>query len=195
MEVVNPEIDWFFNKTSKWQHEYAALREILLSFGLKETAKWGCPCYMHEQANIVLIHGFKAYCALLFFKGALLKDPKKILVQQTSNVQAARQLRFTGVAQIEQQKKIITTFTAEAIKTEQAGLKVTLRKTDEFPMPIEFQAILKEMPELKRAFNALTPGRQRSYLLYFGKATQSKTRTARIEKYLQMMLDGKGLED
>lgn len=195
MTGLNPEVDWFFNKKSKWRDEYSALRQIILSTGLIETVKWGCACYMNANANIVLIHGYKEYCALLYFKGALLKDPNKVLVQQTSNVQAARQLRFTSVLQIEKQKKIIISYIKEVVRAEQTGLKISFKKTDEFQMPLEFNIILEEMSDLKKAFYALTPGRQRSYLLYFSEAKQSKTRSARIEKSLQKILDGKGLQD
>jgi uncharacterized protein YdeI (YjbR/CyaY-like superfamily) len=192
---MNPEVDWFFTKKSKWQTAYAELRMLVLDGGLTETLKWGCPCYTHDDNNILLIHGFKDYCALLFMQGALLKDTEGILVQQTQNVQSARQLRFTTLQEIEKSQSIILAYIREAIEIGKAGLKMELKKTSEFNMPEEFQLVLDEMPELKTAFEALTPGRQRGYLLYFSAAKQSKTRTARIEKYLPQILDGKGLED
>jgi hypothetical protein len=192
---MNPEVDWFFTKKSKWQTAYAELRMLVLDCGLTETLKWGCPCYTHNDNNILLIHGFKDYCALLFMQGALLKDPAGILVQQTQNVQAARQLRFANLEEIEKSQSIILAYIREAIEIDKAGLKMELKKTSEFNMPEEFQLALDEMPELKTAFEALTPGRQRGYLLYFSAAKQSKTRIARIEKYIPQILDGKGLED
>jgi uncharacterized protein YdeI (YjbR/CyaY-like superfamily) len=192
---MNPEVDWFFTKKSKWQTAYAELRMLVLDCGLTETLKWGCPCYTYENNNILLIHGFKDYCALLFMQGALLKDEAGILVQQTQNVQSARQLRFASLEEIEKSQSIILAYIREAIEIDKAGLKMELKNTSEFNMPEEFQLVLDEMPELKTAFEALTPGRQRGYLLYFSAAKQSKTRTQRIEKYLQQILDGKGLED
>ncbi len=192
---MNPEVDWFFTKKSKWQTAYAELRMLVLDCGLTETLKWGGPCYTRESNNILLIHGFKDYCALLFMQGALLKDPAGILVQQTQNVQAARQMRFANLQEIEKSQASILAYIREAIEIDKAGLKMELKKTSEFNMPEEFQLVLDEMPELKTAFEALTPGRQRGYLLYFSAAKQSKTRTARIEKYLPQILDGKGLED
>lgn len=192
---MNPEVDWFFTKKSKWQTAYAELRMLVLDCGLTETLKWGCPCYTNENNNILLIHGFKDYCALLFMQGALLKDPAGILVQQTQNVQAARQMRFADLQEIEKSQTTILAYIQEAIEIDKAGLKMELKKTSEFNMPEEFQLVLDEMPELKTAFEVLTPGRQRGYLLYFSAAKQSKTRTARIEKYLPQILDGKGLED
>ena len=192
---MNPKVDWFFTKDTQWQEEYNKLREIILDCDLIEELKWGQPCYTFEKSNIVLIHGFKEYCALLFFKGALLKDPKGILVQQTENVQAARQIRFTNVAEIVKMKPILKKYIYEAIEVEEAGLKVELKKTTEFAMPEEFQKKLDKNRALKTAFYELTPGRQRGYLLYFSKAKQSKTRESRIEKYMQHILDGKGLDD
>lgn len=192
---MNPDVDWFFTKATKWKYAYSALRDILLATELTEELKWGVPCYTLNGANVVLIHGFKDYCALLFHKGALLKDEKKILIQQTANVQAARQLRFTSVEEIAKQRKQIAAFIKEAIKIEQAGLKVEMKKTSEFNMPEEFKNAVKEMPGLKKAFTALTPGRQRGYLLYFSSAKQSATRQARVEKYIDKILKGKGLED
>jgi len=192
---MNPEVDWFFNKKTKWQEAYDELRQIVLACKLSEELKWGCPCYTYNKNNVVLIHGFKDYCALLFMKGAILKDAKKILVQQTENVQAARQLRFTGNAEIIKMKSVIKLYIKEAITVEKAGLTVELKRTAEYKMPEEFQTVLNEMPELKTAFKKLTPGRQRGYLLHFSSAKQVKTREARIEKYLQKILDGKGLDD
>lgn len=192
---TNPKVDWFFNKATKWQEEYQKLRTIILDCGLTEELKWGCPCYTFEKSNVVLIHGFKEYCALLFHKGALLKDTKGILIQQTENVQAARQIRFTHVEEIENMEPTLKAYIKEAIKVEKAGLKVPLKKASEFTMVEEFKNILNETPALKKAFNALTPGRQRGYLLYFAAAKQSKTRESRIEKYIPKILKGKGLED
>src|SRR5258706_970385 len=192
---MNPKVDWFFDKASKWQKEYEKLRTIVLDCGLIEELKWGCPCYTFEKRNIVLIHGFKEYCALLFFKGALLNDANGILIQQTEHVQAARQIRLTSVRQIVKMEPILKAYIYEAIEVEKAGLKVPLKKTKEFSMPEEFQNKLNKNPALKKAFNELTPGRQRGYLLYFSAAKQSKTREARIDKYMPQILDGKGLED
>ena len=192
---MNPKVDWFFTKASKWQEEYSELRMLILDCGLTEELKWGCPCYTIEKSNIVLIHGFKNYCALLFMQGALLKDPKAILIQQTENVQSARQMRFTNIQEILKSKSTIKAYIKEAVKIDKAGLKVELKKTTEYKIPPEFQTVLDDMPELKTAFQSLTPGRQRGYLLYFSTAKQSKTRENRIEKYLQQILDGKGLED
>lgn len=192
---MNPKVDWYFEKPKKWQKELQALRSIALSCDLIEDLKWGCPCYTFEKKNIVLIHDFKDYCAFLFFKGALLKDPKDILIQQTENVQAARQIRFTNVKDILKMKKVLQTYIYEAVKVEDAGLKVQLKKTAEFKMPEEFENKLKKSAALKKAFYNLTPGRQRGYLLYFSSAKQAKTREDRIEKYQQQILDGLGLED
>lgn len=192
---MNPEVDWFFNKETKWQEEYEELRKIVLSCDLTEELKWGCPCYTYQKSNVVLIHGFKNYCALLFMKGAILKDAKKILVQQTENVQAARQIRFSGNKEILKLKSVIKAYIKEAIALEKEGVKVELKQTTEYKIPDEFLTILNEMPELKTAFNGLTPGRQRGYLLHFSSAKQAKTRESRIEKYVQKILDGKGLED
>lgn len=192
---MNPEVEWFFNKPTKWQKEYAELRMLVLECGLEEELKWGCPCYTLYKNNIVLIHGFKNYCALLFMQGALLNDPKKILVQQTENVQSARQIRFTDIHDIIKNRSTLKTYIKEAISINKAGLKVDLKKTSEYTIPKEFQTVLNDMPDLKFAFEALTPGRQRGYLLYFSAPKQSKTRESRIEKYLRQILDGKGLED
>jgi len=195
MNNINPKVDWFFSKDTQWQKEYEKLRKIILDCGLIEELKWGCPCYTFENTNIVLIHGFKEYCALLFFKGALLKDPKGILIQQTENVQAARQIRFTNVDEIVKMESILTSYIKAAIKVEKAGLKVPLKKASEFSMPEEFKNVLDATPKLKKAFYALTPGRQRGYLLYFSSAKQPKTRESRVEKYVKKILAGKGLED
>lgn len=192
---MNPKVDFFFNKAKKWQEELEKLRTIVLDCHLAEELKWGCPCYTYEKNNIVLIHAFKDYCALLFFKGALLKDPKGILIQQTANVQAARQLRFTGVKEIDKLKATIKAYVFEAVKVEESGVKVPMKKTTEFKMPDEFAAKLDKNKALKKAFEALTPGRQRGYLLYFSSAKQEKTREARIEKYIPQILKGKGLDD
>jgi uncharacterized protein YdeI (YjbR/CyaY-like superfamily) len=192
---MNPKVDFFFDKASKWQEEYEYLRTIILECGLTEEFKWGCPCYTYENKNIVLIHGFKEYCALLFFKGALLNDADTILVQQTENVQSARQVRFTNTKEIIKLTPTLKAYIYEAIEVEKAGLKVNYKKTPEYTIPEEFQKKLNKMPTLKKAFNELTPGRQRAYLFYFSLAKQSKTRESRVEKYVQQILEGKGLED
>lgn len=191
---MNPKVDFYFNK-GKWQQELGQLRMIVLDSDLTEDLKWGCPCYSFEKKNIVLIHVFKEYCAVLFFKGALLKDAKKILIQQTENVQSARQIRFTGVQEIVKMKTILKAYIYEAIEVEKAGLKVALKKPAEFKMAIEFKNALNEIPKLKTAFDALTPGRQRAYLLYFSAPKQSKTREERIKKCMPQILNGKGLND
>lgn len=195
MNSMNPKVDWFFEKETKWQKEYEKMRTIVLNCGLTEQLKWGCPCYTFENRNIVLIHGFKEYCAYLFFKGALLNDSNGILIQQTENVQAARQIRFTNVKEIVKQEKILKAYIYEAIEVERAGLKVKLKKTTEFKMPAEFKTRLDKSKTLKKAFEELTPGRQRAYLLYFSQAKQTKTCEARIEKYTKHILNGKGLND
>jgi len=192
---MNPKVDFFFNKAKKWQEEFEKLRMIILDCGLTEELKWGVPCYMFEESNIVLIHGFKEYCAVLFFKGSLLKDAKGILVQQTENVQAARQIRFTHVIEITKMESTLKAYIKEAIKVEKAGLKVPFKKATEFKIAKEFQNVLDENPTLKTAFYALTPGRQRGYLLHFSAPKQSKTREARIEKCMKQILKGKGLDD
>src|SRR5687767_1084744 len=192
---MNPKVDWFFSKETKWQKEYEKLRTIILDCGLNEELKWGCPCYTFQNTNIVLIHGFKEYCALLFFKGALLNDPNGILIQQTENVQSARQIRFTNAREISKMERILKTYIYEAIEVEKAGLKVKLKKTSDYAIPEEFQKKLDKMPALKKAFEALTPGRQRAYIFHFSQAKQSKTRQSRVEKYIPQILKGKGLED
>jgi uncharacterized protein YdeI (YjbR/CyaY-like superfamily) len=193
--MMNPKVDWFFAKDTQWQKEYEKLRKIILGCGLIEELKWGCPCYTFENTNIVLIHGFKEYCALLFFKGALLNDPNGILIQQTKNVQSARQIRFTNAREIVKMEKILKAYVYEAIEVERAGLKVKLKKTSEFKTPEEFQKRLDKNTALKKAFDALTPGRQRAYIFYFSQAKQSKTREARVEKYIKQILSGKGIDD
>lgn len=195
MKTTNPKVDWFFKKATPWQAEYKKLRAIVLSCGLVEELKWGCPCYTHEGNNLVLIHGFKEYCALLFHKGALMKDPNKLLVQQTENVQSARQIRFTHIDEITDNEKVLRAYIKEAIKVEAAGKKFEFKKVSEFKMPAEFKRELDATPSLKKAFESLTPGRQRGYLLYFSSAKQAKTREARIQKYLPHIMRGKGLED
>jgi uncharacterized protein YdeI (YjbR/CyaY-like superfamily) len=192
---TNPKVDFFFTKAKTWQKEFKKLRAIILDCGLTEELKWGTPCYTFQKSNIVLIHGFKEYCALLFFKGALLKDPKSILIQQTENVQAARQIRFTTVRDIVDLESILKAYVKQAIDVQKAGLKVSYKKTSDFKIPPEFQAKLDEIPALKAAFEALTPGRQRGYLFYFSSAKQSQTRKARVEKFMQQILDAKGLDD
>jgi uncharacterized protein YdeI (YjbR/CyaY-like superfamily) len=191
---MNPKVNWFFDKDTPWREAYQRLRIILLDGGLTEELKWGCPCYTINKKNVVLIHGFKDYCALLFHKGALLKDEQGILVQQTENVQSARQIRFKSVHEIVKLERVLKAYIHEAVEVERAGLKVTLRKASEFKMPEEFALKLKALPELKKAFNALTPGRQRGYLLYFSSAKQSKTREDRIEKNVERIMAGKGLD-
>ena len=191
---MNPKADFYFN-TGKWQKETQQLRKIVLDCDLNEELKWGCPCYTFEGKNIVLIHVFKEYCALLFFKGALLNDPEKILIQQTENVQSARQIRFTNLKEILNMTTVIKSYIYKAVEVEEAGLKVPLKKTKDFAIPEEFQKKLDEMPSLKIAFEALTPGRQRGYIFYFKQPKQSKTRETRVEKYIEKIFAGKGLDD
>ena len=195
MNNLDPKVDLFLDKAKKWQEEMKLLRAIVLDCHLDEDYKWMHPCYSFQGKNVVLIHGFKEYCALLFFKGVLLKDKKGILIQQTENVQDRRQIRFTGPAEIIENRQIIKDYIYEAIEIEKSGLKVELKKTSQFKMPDEFRQLLDNTPELKTAFHGLTPGRQRGYLLYFSAPKQGKTREARIEKYLQQILAGKGLDD
>jgi len=192
---MNPKVDFYFDKEKKWQKEQEQLREIVLECGLEEELKWGVPCYMHQKSNIVLIHSFKEYCALLFFKGALLKDTDGILIQQSANVQAARQIRFTNLDEIIDLKSVLKTYIFEAVEIEKAGLKVHLKKTAEFVVSDEFQQKLDENSELKKAFEALTPGRQRAYLLHFSQPKQTKTRESRVEKCIPLIFEGKGLND
>jgi len=191
----NPRVEFYFTKTRKWQEELERLRTIVLACGLTEELKWGVPCYTFQKRNIVLIHVFKEYCALLLFKGALLKDAKGMLVQQTENVQAARQIRFTNAREIVKKKPILKAYIKEAIEVEKSGLKVNYKKTNDFKTPEEFQNSLAEVPALKTAFEALTPGRQRAYLLYFSSPKQSRTRQARVAKCLPQILNGRGLND
>jgi uncharacterized protein YdeI (YjbR/CyaY-like superfamily) len=193
---LNPKVDWFFTKPTKWQEEYGKLRTIALDCGLTEELKWGNPCYTTEDGkNIVLIHGFKEYCAYLFFKGALLKDEHSILIQQTPNVQVPRQVRFTNVKEIVKLTPTLKAYIKEAIELEKSGVKATLKKASEYNIPEEFKNKLDENPALKKAFYALTPGRQRGYLFHFSQPKQSKTREARVEKYMQQIMMGKGIDD
>ncbi len=192
---TNPKVDWFFTKAKQWQAEYVKLRKILLDCQLTEELKWGVPSYTFQNSNIILIHGFKEYCAVLFFKGALLKDPKGILISQTENTQSTRQIRFTSVREIGAMESVLKSYVKQAMEVEKAGLKVPMKKTAEFAMPEELQSKLDENPNLETAFQALTPGRQRGYLLYFAAAKQSKTRAARVDKCTRQILAGKGLDD
>lgn len=192
---MNPKVDFYFNKAGKWQEEIEQLRSIVLDCGLTEELKWGCPCYTFRESNIVLIHVFKEYCALLFFKGALLSDTHNILIQQTENVQAARQIRFTNAGEIAGQRSILKAYIYEAIEVEKAGLKVNLKQTEDFAVAQEFQQKLNTIPALKTAFEALTPGRQKAYLLHFSQPKQASTREARVEKWMPQILNGKGLND
>lgn len=192
---ANSKVDFYFEKEEKWKAELEQLRAIVLDCHLAEELKWGVPCYTFEKSNIVLIHAFKDYCALLFFKGALMKDPDKILIQQTENVQAARQVRFTNLKEIESKKEVLKQYIYEAAEIEKAGLKVELKKVSEFEIAQEFQVKLDSDPDLKKAFHALTPGRQRAYLLHFSQPKQSKTREGRVEKNIPNILIGKGLND
>jgi len=195
MNKMNPKVDGLLRKAKKWREEFETLREIVLDLPLTEEVKWGQACYTSDGKNIVLIHGFKEYCALLFFKGALLKDPKGILIQQTDNMQSPRQIRFTNVREIVEMKPTLKAYIQQAIEVEKAGLKVKLKKTSDYRVPEELQKKLDEIPALKKAFAALTPGRQRGYLFYFSAAKQSKTREARVEKCIPQILKGRGLDD
>ena len=195
MNKKNSQVEEFLNKAEQWQEEFKQLRAICLDCDLTEDFKWMHPSYTFQDNNIVLIHGFKEYCALLFHKGTLLKDPEDILIQQTENTQAARQLRFTGVQEIVEQEQVIKDYIREAVEVEKAGLEVEFKKTKEYDVPEEFQQQLDEMPELKEAFEGLTPGRQRGYLLHFSGAKQSKTRQRRVQKCIPKILKGKGLRD
>ena len=195
MSGMNPGVDFYFDKAEKWQAEYEKLRMIVLDCQLTEELKWGCPCYTFQKANIVLIHGFKEYCALLFFKGALLQDANGILIRQTENVQAGRQIRFTNIREIIELESTLKAYIYEAIEVEKAGLKVSFKKATEYIIPDEFQLKLDEIPALKTAFEALTPGRQRAYIYYFSQPKQSKTRESRVGKYIPQILNGKGLDD
>ena len=195
MNSMNPKVDFYFKKAEKWQEELAKLRTIVLDCPLTEELKWGVPCYTVDKSNVVLLHVFKEYCAILFVKGALLNDPAGVLVQQTENVQSARQIRFTNLAEIIEMESLLKAYINEAIEVEKSGLKVEMKKTTEFNLPAEFQHKLDEIPALKTAFEALTPGRQRAYLLYFSAPKQSKTRESRVENAIPQILDGKGLND
>ena len=195
MSKKNPKVDFYFDKAQKWQKEIKKLRTIVLDCGLTEESKWGCPCYTFQKSNIVLIHVFKEYCAYLFFKGALLHDANGILVQQTKNVQSARQVRFNNVRDIVEMKSILKSYIHQAIEVEQSGLKVNYKKTSDFEIPEEFQKKLNKSHALKNAFEALTPGRQRAYIFYFSQPKQSKTRESRVEKYMPQILKGKGMDD
>lgn len=192
---MNPKVDGFLKRAEKWQEEFKKLRTIILDCQLTEELKWGVPCYALDGKNVVLMHGFKEYCALLFVKGVLLKDAKRILIQQTENVQAARQIRFTNVRQIVDMTPVLKAYIQEAIEVEKTGLKVKLKKTSDFAIPMEFQKKLDESPALKKAFAALTPGRQRGYIFYFSAPKQSKTRESRVEKCMPQIRGGKGLDD
>jgi uncharacterized protein YdeI (YjbR/CyaY-like superfamily) len=191
---MNPMVNVFLSKAKKWQEEFEKLRMIILDCGLTEELKWGKPCYTFQKSNIVIIQGFKEYCALMFCKGALLNDPNGILKKPGENTQAARQIRFTNVREIVEMEPILKAYIYEAIEAEKAGLKVNFKKNPE-PTPEELQNKLDEIPALKTAFDALTPGRQRAYILYFSAAKQSKTRESRVEKCMQQILNGKGLDD
>ena len=195
MNTINPKVDFYFSKSEKWQEELEKLRMIILDCQITEELKWGVPCYTFQKSNIVLIHGFKEYCAILFIKGALLHDAHGLLIQQTENVQAARQIRFTDVREIVEMEPILKAYIHEAIEVEKAGLKVNYKKATEFIIPEEFINKIDEVPDLQDAFDALTPGRQRAYILYFSAPKQSKTRESRIEKCTQQILNGKGLYD
>jgi uncharacterized protein YdeI (YjbR/CyaY-like superfamily) len=195
MNSPNPTVDWYFEKDGLWKEAYGKLRPLALDSGLTEELKWGHPCYTLKGRNVFLIHGFKDYCALLLMKGSLLKDDHRILVQQTANVQGARQIRFANAREIVKMAPVLRSYIQQAIAVEQAGLKVDLKRTEQFDVPEEFAAKLKAMPDLKKAFKALTPGRQRAYLLHFGSAKQARTREARIENNLERILAGKGLDD
>lgn len=192
---MNPKVDFYFLKEKKWQDEILLLRELVLSCKLTEELKWGVPCYTIGKSNIVLIHVFKEYCAILFFKGVLLKDPKGVLVQQTKNVQSARHFRFTSVEEVRNLSSTIKAYVKEAMAIEKAGLKVEFKKTEEYVIPTEFKDKLDSFPKLKKAFEALTPGRQRAYLFYFNQPKQTKTREGRIDKSIPQILNGKGLND
>lgn len=192
---TNPKVDAYIDREESWKPEFVKMRAIALNSGLSEGFKWGHPCYALDGSNIVLIHGFKEYCAYLFFKGALMEDPSGILIQQTENVQAARQIRFTGVEEIDRLGNALAAYIQNAIEVEKSGAKVEMKKTSEFSMPDEFKARIDGDDALKTAFEALTPGRQRAYLLHFSGAKQSRTRQERIEKCVPGILAGKGLND
>jgi uncharacterized protein YdeI (YjbR/CyaY-like superfamily) len=192
---MNPKVELYFSKIKKWPQELELLRNIVLDCGLREDFKWRNPCYTYGGNNIIILGEFKEYCAIMFFKGALLNDTNGILIQQTENVQSGRQIRFTSVKEIAKMEKVLKAYIFEAIEVEKAGLKVELKKHEDFNIPEEFEKQLKKNATLKKAFNALTPGRQRGYYLYFAAPKQSATREARIEKYTQQIINGKGLTD
>jgi len=195
MNEMNPKVDFYFRKSGRWQEEIEKLRTIILNCQLTEELKWGVPCYTFENSNIVLIHEFKDYCALLFFKGALLNDPNGILIQQTENVQSARQIRFRNIREINELEPVVITYIYDAIEMEKSGLEVVFKKTTEYLMPEELIQKFEEFPALKTAFEALTPGRQRGYILHFSAPKLSKTRVSRVEKYIPQIMNGKGLDD
>ena len=195
MNKTNPKVDEYFSKVKEWREEMEKLRTIILDCQLTEVLKWGRPCYMIQKSNVVIIQGFKEYCAIMFFKGALLKDANGILIKPGKSTQAGRQIRFTNAQEIVEMNDILKAYIFEAIDVEKAGLKVNFKKTSDFEIPDEFQKKLDEIPTLKAAFDALTPGRQRAYIHYFSTAKQSKTRKSRVEKYIPHILDGKGLND
>jgi uncharacterized protein YdeI (YjbR/CyaY-like superfamily) len=192
---MNPKVDSYLKRQGKWREEQARLRDLLLDSGMTEELKWGHPCYALDGKNVALIHAFKEYCAILFHKGSLMKDPKGVLIQQTKNVQAARQIRFTSLAQVNKLAKTVKAYVKEAIEIERAGLKVKFKKTDEYELPEEFESKLHAIPKLEAAFAALTPGRQRAYIFHFSQPKLSKTRTARVEKHMPRILKGLGLDD
>jgi uncharacterized protein YdeI (YjbR/CyaY-like superfamily) len=195
MNRMNPKVDAYLSKAKKWREEFEKLRMIVLDCGLTEELKWGKPCYTFQKSNVVIIQGFKEYCALMFFKGALLNDVKGILIKPGENTQAGRQIRFDSAQEVVEMESVLKGFIYEAIEAEKAGMKVNFKKTTEFIIPEEFQHKLDEIPALKTAFDALTPGRQRAYILYFSAPKQSKTRESRVEKCMQQILNGKGLND
>jgi uncharacterized protein YdeI (YjbR/CyaY-like superfamily) len=192
---MNPKVDAFLKRQKTWKKEFIKLRQIILGCGLTEELKWGWPCYTHDGKNVVLVHGFKEYCAVLFHKGALLKDAKRVLIQQTPNVQVPRQIRFTSVADVDKLEKTLKAYVREAVEVERAGLKVELKKTSDFEMPEELRIRLEEDDALAEAFDALTPGRQRAYIFYFSQAKQPKTRASRVEKHVPRIREGLGLDD
>jgi uncharacterized protein YdeI (YjbR/CyaY-like superfamily) len=192
---ANPKVDWYFDKADRWKQEVKKMRAIALASGLTEVLKWGKPCYALGGRNVVVIQTFKEYCAFLFFKGALLKDPEKILIQQTENVQAARQVRFTNARQIDKLKSVLAAYIEQAIEVEKSGAKVKLKSVSEYPVAEEFQRRLDELPALRAAFDSLTPGRRKAYLFYFSGAKKSETRAARVENCIPRILKGQGLED
>jgi len=192
---MNPKVDEIIGKAEKWQEEFSKLRTIILDCQLTEEVKWGQPCYTFQNSNVVLIHGFKEYCAILFIKGALLQDARGILIRQTENVQAGRQVRFSNVKEIMELEPVLKAYIYEAIEVEKAGLKVDFKRNSELIFPEEFKIKMDEIPALKIAFEALTPGRQRAYNFYFSSPKQSKTRESRVEKFIPQILDGKGLDD